>query len=163
MRRRAGHACSERRSGTLDHQPSFAGMLAPHASMVRMDRSARSAIQPARLTVTPLPPPVVRHGVLRLTFSDGLRGELDVLDRMRGPVFAQARAPDGFAQVTVDPEIGTIVWPGGADLAPETLYERLRTGVWPDQAAAHVGQPAGRRCVLASKGEPTRLAVGSPR
>jgi hypothetical protein len=79
---------------------------------------------------------VVRHGVLRLIFSDGLTGELDVLDRMRGPVFEQARTPDGFAQVTVDPEIGTIVWPGGADLAPDTLYERLRTGAWPDQAAA---------------------------
>ncbi|MFZ1994294.1 MAG: DUF2442 domain-containing protein [Solirubrobacteraceae bacterium] len=79
---------------------------------------------------------VVRHGVLRLTFSDGLAGKLDVLDRMRGPVFEQARTPDGFAQVTVDPEIGTIVWPGGADLAPDTLYERLRTGAWPDQAAA---------------------------
>jgi hypothetical protein len=79
---------------------------------------------------------VVRHGVLRLTFSDGLSGELDVLDRMRGPVFARARTPDGFAQVTVDAEIGTIVWPGGADLAPDTLYERLRTGAWPDQAAA---------------------------
>ncbi len=79
---------------------------------------------------------VVRHGVLRLTFSDGLAGELDVLNRMRGPVFGQARTPDGFAQVKVDPEIGTIVWPGGADLAPDTLYERLRTGAWPDQAAA---------------------------
>jgi hypothetical protein len=79
---------------------------------------------------------VVRHGVLRLTFSDGATGELDLLDRMRGPLFAQARTPGGFAQVTVDPEIGTIVWPGGADLAPDTLYERLRTGAWPDQAAA---------------------------
>jgi Protein of unknown function (DUF2442) len=79
---------------------------------------------------------VVRHGVLRLTFTDGLAGELDVLDRMRGPVFAQVRTPDGFAQVTVDAETGTIVWPGGAHLAPDTLYERLSTGVWPDQAAA---------------------------
>ena len=79
---------------------------------------------------------VVRHGVLRLTFTDGLTGELDVLDRMRGPVFEQARTPEGFARVRVDPEIGTIVWPGGADLAPDTLYERIRTGASPDQAAA---------------------------
>ena len=55
---------------------------------------------------------------------------------MRGPVFESARTPDGFAPVTVDPEIGTVVWPGGADLAPDTLYERLRTGAWPDQGAA---------------------------
>ena len=36
---------------------------------------------------------VVGHGVLRLTFADGLIGEVDVLDRMRGPVFDEARVP----------------------------------------------------------------------
>jgi hypothetical protein len=76
---------------------------------------------------------VTRHGVLRLTFADGLDGDVDVLDRMRGPVFAEARTPAGFATVTVDPDTGTVVWPGGADLAPDTLYERLRTGAWPDR------------------------------
>jgi hypothetical protein len=79
---------------------------------------------------------VVRHGVLRLTFTDGLIGEVEVLERMRGPVFEQARTPEGFAQVAVDTEIGTVVWPGGADLAPDTLYERVRTGAWPDRAVA---------------------------
>ena len=79
---------------------------------------------------------VVRHGVLRLTFADGLSAEVDVLARMRGPVFDEARTPDGFAQVEVDPETGTVTWPGGADLAPDTLYERVRTGVWPDQDIA---------------------------
>jgi hypothetical protein len=57
-------------------------------------------------------------------------------ERMRGPVFDRARTPEGFAQVTVDVETGTVVWPGGADLAPDTLYERVRTGVWPDDLAA---------------------------
>jgi hypothetical protein len=79
---------------------------------------------------------VVRHGVLRLRFADGLTGEVDVLDRMRGPVFDQARTAGGFAEVTVDPETGTVVWPGGADLAPDTLYERVRTGAWPDENVA---------------------------
>jgi Protein of unknown function (DUF2442) len=79
---------------------------------------------------------VVRHGVLRLTFADGLAGEVDVLSRMHGPVFADALTPTGFAAVRVDHETGTIVWPGGADLAPDTLYERVSTGLWPDQHAA---------------------------
>jgi Protein of unknown function (DUF2442) len=79
---------------------------------------------------------VVRRGVLRLRFADGLSGEADVLDRMRGPVFDQARTPEGFGEVKVDSETGTIVWPGGADLAPDTLYERVRTGVWPDEDVA---------------------------
>lgn len=79
---------------------------------------------------------VVCHGVLRLTFADGLSGEVDVLDRMRGPVFENARTPDGFARVEVDSETGTVVWPSGADLAPDTLYERVRSGAWPESRAA---------------------------
>ena len=79
---------------------------------------------------------VVRHGVLRLTFADGLTGEVDVLARMWGAVFEEARTPDGFAKVTVDAEGGTVVWPGDADLAPDTLYERVRTGAWPDEDVA---------------------------
>lgn len=78
---------------------------------------------------------VVRHGVLSLTFADGLRGEVDVLNRMHGPVFQAARTQDGFAQVRVDSETGTIAWPGGADLAPDTLYERVRSGTWPKHLA----------------------------
>ncbi len=79
---------------------------------------------------------VVRHGVLHLVFADGLVGDVEVLDRMQGPVFAEARTPDGFAHVSVDPELGTIVWPSGADLAPDTLYRRIRSGRWPDQDVA---------------------------
>jgi hypothetical protein len=79
---------------------------------------------------------VARHGVVRVTFADGLVAELDVLDRMRGPVFEEARTTDGFAHATVDDETGTVVWPSGADLAPDTLYERARTGAWPDQNRA---------------------------
>jgi Protein of unknown function (DUF2442) len=78
----------------------------------------------------------VRHGVLRLTFADGLSGEIDVLDRMRGPVFDDARTLEGFAKVKPDTETGTVVWPGGADLAPDTLYERVRSGTWPEARAA---------------------------
>jgi hypothetical protein len=69
---------------------------------------------------------VLQHGRLRLTFADGLTGEVDVLDRMRGPVFERG----------VNPETGTVCWPNGADLAPDTLYERVRTGLWPDQSRA---------------------------
>jgi Protein of unknown function (DUF2442) len=79
---------------------------------------------------------VVDHGVLRLVFADGLSGEVDVLDRMRGPIFERARTPEGFSEVVVDGEIGTVAWPGGADLAPDTLYERVRSGAWPKSHVA---------------------------
>ena len=75
---------------------------------------------------------VVRHGVLELTFADGLSGVVEVLPRMWGPVFQRARTEEGFAEAYVDTETGTVAWPGGADLAPDTLYERVRTGVWPE-------------------------------
>jgi hypothetical protein len=55
---------------------------------------------------------------------------------MRGPVFARARTPEGFAEGSLDRESGTVTWPGGADLAPDTLYERVRTGIWPGQDVA---------------------------
>jgi len=74
---------------------------------------------------------VVEHGVLELTFADGLKGRVEVLDRMRGPVFEKARTLEGFKKVSVDRETGTVVWPAGADLAPDTLYQRVRTGAWP--------------------------------
>jgi len=78
----------------------------------------------------------VQHGVLRVTFADGTTGEVPVLERMRGPVFNEARTREGFAKVMVDAETGTVVWPGGADIAPDTLYERVRNGAWPDQDVA---------------------------
>jgi hypothetical protein len=61
---------------------------------------------------------------------------VEVLDRMRGPVFDRARTPEGFAAIQVDPESGTVVWSGGADLAPDTLYERVHTGAWPHHDVA---------------------------
>ena len=79
---------------------------------------------------------VVRHGVLHLTFADGTTGEVAVLERMLGPVFEDARTREGFARVALDAETGTIVWPGGADLAPDTLYQRIRTGAWPGEDVA---------------------------
>jgi len=76
------------------------------------------------------------HGVLGLVFDDGLTGDVEVLSRMNGPVFEHARTPEGFAAAELDPESGTVTWPGGADLAPDTLYERVKTGAWPGRRVA---------------------------
>jgi Protein of unknown function (DUF2442) len=65
---------------------------------------------------------------LRLTFADGLDGDVDLssLRDDRGEVFAPLRDRSYFDQVTVDPELGTVVWPNGADLAPDVLYNQVR-------------------------------------
>jgi hypothetical protein len=75
---------------------------------------------------------VVEFGVLRLTFSDGLTGEVDLRGRLWGPVFHRVRTEDGFREAHVDPESGTVAWPNEVDLAPNTLYIRVKTGEWPE-------------------------------
>lgn len=61
---------------------------------------------------------------LVLTFEDGKRGVLDMKDKLRGPVFKPLEDLRLFKQFRLDRELETIVWPTGADLAPEFLYER---------------------------------------
>ena len=63
---------------------------------------------------------------LYLRFEDGVAGELDLGGRLRFEgVFAPLKDPATFAQVRIHPELGTIVWPNGADLDPDVLYAEL--------------------------------------
>ena len=57
-------------------------------------------------------------------FSDGVRGEYDMADRLVGPVFEALRDPAFFASVRLD-ELGAPVWPNGTDIAPDALHDRL--------------------------------------
>lgn len=64
---------------------------------------------------------------LRLTFADGLVADVDLADKVQGstgPVFRPLRDVAYFATVRVDEQLGTVVWPNGADLAPESLRAR---------------------------------------
>src|SRR5215813_15016463 len=63
---------------------------------------------------------------LRLHFEDGTVGDVDFRSRQWRGVFAPLRDPHYFARVRVDRRAGTIVWPNGADMAPETLYALAR-------------------------------------
>jgi hypothetical protein len=61
--------------------------------------------------------------VARVRFEDGIAADLDLsylLDY--GGVFDPLRDPGYFRRLRADREAGTIVWPNGADIAPETLY-----------------------------------------
>jgi uncharacterized protein DUF2442 len=62
---------------------------------------------------------------LLLTFDDGARREIDIatLTDFRG-VFKPLKDQAYFRRVRVEPDIGTIVWPNGADFCPEVLYEK---------------------------------------
>ena len=61
---------------------------------------------------------------IRLTFNDGVKGIVDFSDWLSGPVFEPLRDPANFARFFL--EGGTVAWPSGADIAPETLHERAK-------------------------------------
>jgi hypothetical protein len=60
---------------------------------------------------------------LIVRFSDGVHKQVDLTPLLTGPVFRPLKDPSYFARVVVDPQAGTVVWPNGADLAPEALYD----------------------------------------
>jgi hypothetical protein len=63
---------------------------------------------------------------LHLQFEDGIEGVVDLASNLsfRG-VFEPLRDPACFARARVDPQLGTMVWPNGADLDPDVLYGRI--------------------------------------
>ena len=69
---------------------------------------------------------VVGDHVLRLLFSVGTVGDIDFSAEQWTGVLAPLNNSAYFAEVTVDPEAGTVVWPDGIDLAPEPLYEQAK-------------------------------------
>ena len=78
--------------------------------------------------------------VLCLRFDDGVTRTIDFEPLLAGELFGPLRDPDLFAQVSLDPEVHTIVWPTGADFDPATLHD------WPEHelafraAAKHWGE-----------------------
>ena len=66
----------------------------------------------------------LRDYKIRLTFDDGREGVIDLEGELWGEVFKPLKDTDVFRRFRMDTELDTIVWPTGADLAPEFLYER---------------------------------------
>ncbi len=80
---------------------------------------------------------VIGDHELRLTFEDGLIGDVAFDEREWTGVFEPLRDPTRFANVAI--EFGTVVWPeDGLDMAPEPLYEEAsQRPVRRPSAAAH--------------------------
>ena len=64
----------------------------------------------------------VRDFILELAFSDGISAEIDFAGWIeKYPFFASLKDPDYFRDFSLDG--WTVVWPNGADIAPETLHD----------------------------------------
>ena len=64
---------------------------------------------------------------LLLEFSDGSGGTVDLDSLLHGPIFEPLRSGDYFARAVLDRVCGTVVWPNGADFAPEALAALIGT------------------------------------
>jgi len=62
---------------------------------------------------------------IRVVFNDGVENTIDFSEWLVGPVFEPLRDPAYFQRFFIDG--GTVAWPNGADIAPETLYERAKS------------------------------------
>ncbi len=65
--------------------------------------------------------------IIWLRFDDGTIGEVDLKDELYGEVFEPLKDPEVFKAFKVDPELETVVWDNGADMAPEFLYKKMGT------------------------------------
>ncbi len=62
---------------------------------------------------------------IHLTFNDGVETTMDFAEWLEGLVFEPLKEVDYFQRFFLDG--GTVAWPNGADIAPETLYERAQS------------------------------------
>lgn len=69
----------------------------------------------------------VARYLIWVRFSDGVEGEIDLAAELDGPVFEPLKDQKLFRLFSVHPELRTLVWPNGADFAPEFLHDKART------------------------------------
>ena len=71
---------------------------------------------------------IVAPHTLRIRFDDETEQTIDFSPVLAGELFGALNDPALFNQVSIDPEVHTLVWPNGADFDPATLHD------WPDFA-----------------------------
>lgn len=79
---------------------------------------------------------------IEVIFEDGKKGIINLQSYIdKGGVFSRFSESEYFKQFYVNREIGTLCWPDGVDIAPETLYheatgESLPAWMRPEKTAA---------------------------
>ncbi len=79
---------------------------------------------------------------VRIGFDDGTFREIDFEPILEGELYGPLRDPELFAEVQIDAEVHTLVWPNGADFDPAILHD------WPEHEEAM--RSLARRWALAS-------------
>lgn len=71
---------------------------------------------------------------IRLHFDDATEQTIDFLPILAGELYRPLRDIGLFNQVSIDPEVHTLVWPNGADFDPATLHD------WPEHEEALISR-----------------------
>jgi hypothetical protein len=71
----------------------------------------------------------LRNYTIHLRFADGVEGDIDLGRELFGPMFEPLKNSEVFKQFSIHPELHTLVWPNGADFAPEFLREAIKIAV----------------------------------
>ena len=61
--------------------------------------------------------------LVQITFGDLKKASVDLKKFLGRGIFKELTNIEKFKRFKVDAELGTIVWPNGADIAPEVLYQ----------------------------------------
>lgn len=77
---------------------------------------------------------IVGDYTIRVRFDDGSERIIDFEPILLGPLFEPLHDLRLFNQVALDPELGTLVWPTGADIDPNVLHD------WPHHVDAIVAR-----------------------
>ena len=78
---------------------------------------------------------------IHFTFSDNVKGTIDLQSWLEGPIFEPLKDRTYFQRFFIDG--GTVVWPNGADIAPETLHEAVKLASTAQPRAGADGAVAG--------------------
>lgn len=60
---------------------------------------------------------------LELVFNDWQKGRVNFEKYFQQGLLKELLDQKKFREFKIDADLGTIVWPNGADIAPETLYQ----------------------------------------
>jgi len=63
-----------------------------------------------------------KNFIYHIRFTDDREGDIDLKPFLWGEAFESLKNPTYFQKAFVDKDSGTITWPNGTDIAPETLY-----------------------------------------
>ena len=88
---------------------------------------------------------------IRVSFSNGERGTVDLSGSLWGPMFEPLKDPAVFQRFELSPVLHTIRWENDADFAPEYLYDKM---IEQRDTAARHSQPDVNREGKSTTGRP---------